>query len=75
MVLYNQWPLNVPISGFERGCIILYNLFTFSHDRIPKQDRTLYIILHYCILHHPILIKDQIFGSDGFHQHKICVNM
>ena len=35
-------------------------LYTFSHDRI---------------LHNPILIKDQIFGSDGFHQHNICVNM
>ena len=22
-----------------------YNLYTFSHDRIPKQDRTLYMIV------------------------------
>ena len=34
-----------------------------------------YFTCHDRILHHPILIKDQIFGSDGFHQHKICVNI
>ena len=54
-------------------------LYTFSHDRIRKQDGTLYMIVYFTchdrILHHPILIKDQIFGSDGFHQHKICVNI
>ena len=34
-----------------------------------------YFTCHDRILHHLILNEDQIFGSDGFHQHKICVNM
>ena len=58
---------------------IIYILSVKTVCGIPKQDRTIYMIVyltcHDRLLHHPNLIKDQIFGSDGFREHKICVNM
>jgi len=120
VVLYNQLPLNVHISGVERCCIVYFtpifvwkikisedriflandrilsaNYFIFSVKIVYSRpgsytlnDRILYLPWSYTLLamivyftchdhklHYSILIKDQMFGFDGFHQHTYFTNI